>query len=71
NQCIVAVVGRNLMADSEVGGRIFESIRGIPISMFSLGTSGLNLSIVMADEHADRAVKAIHQALFEVPAAVS
>jgi aspartate kinase len=71
DQCIVAIVGRNLMADSVVGGRIFESLRGIPISMFSLGTSGLNLSIVMKDEDADRAVKAIHRALFEVPAAVS
>ena len=71
DQCIVAIVGRNLMADSVVGGRIFESLRGIPISMFSLGTSGLNLSIVMKDEDADRAVKAIHRVLFEVPAAVS
>jgi len=71
NQCIVAVVGRNLMADSEVASRIFDSIRGVPISMFSLGTSGLNLSIVLADEHADRAVKAIPRTLFEVPAVVS
>ena len=71
DQCIVAIVGRNLMADSAVGGRIFESLRGIPVSMFSLGTSGLNLSIVMKDDDADRAVKAIHRALFEVPAAVS
>src|SRR6266852_2397501 len=46
NQCIVAIVGRNLMNDSIVGARVFEAIRGVPISMFSLGTSGLNLSIV-------------------------
>jgi aspartate kinase len=65
NQSIVAVVGRNLMRDSEVGARIFESLRGIPMAMFSLGTSGLNLSIVLDDQHADRAVKAIHAALFE------
>jgi aspartate kinase len=71
NQCIVAIVGRNLMADSMVGGRVFDSLRGIPISMFSLGTSGLNLSIVMADEDADRAVKAIHRVLFELPVGVS
>jgi aspartate kinase len=66
-QCIVAIVGANLMKDATVGARIFESMRGIPMSMFSLGTSGLNLSIVVPDEHADEAVRAVHRALFEVP----
>ena len=65
NQTIVAVVGRNLMKDSGVGARIFESLRGVPLSMFSLGTSGLNLSIVLDENDADRAVKAIHRTLFE------
>jgi aspartate kinase len=70
NQCIVAVVGRKLMRDSAVVGRCFEAIRGIPVSMFSLGASGLNLSIVLDQSHADQAVRAIHRALFEagVPA---
>jgi aspartate kinase len=67
NQCIVAVVGRDLMRDATVGARIFASLHGVPMSMFSLGTSGLNLSIVMDDEDADRAVTAIHRALFEEP----
>jgi aspartate kinase len=65
NQCIIAVVGRNLMQHSEVGARIFEALTGVPVSMFSLGTSGLNLSIVVAETHADRAVTTIHRALFE------
>ena len=64
-QCIVAIVGRNLMRDSIVGARIFEAMRGIPMSMFSLGTSGLNLSIVVDEADADRSVRAIHAALFE------
>jgi len=70
NQCIVAIVGRNLMKDSGVGARVFESMRGIELSMFSLGTSGLNLSIVCGERDADQAVRAIHAALFEaaVPA---
>jgi aspartate kinase len=71
NQCIVAIVGRNLMNDSIVGARVFEAIRGVPISMFSLGTSGLNLSIVAEDADGDRAVKAIHAALFEATVAVA
>ncbi len=65
NQCIVAIVGRNLMRDSAVGARIFEALRGVRISMFSMGTSGLNLSIVVHPDDADRAVKAVHAALFE------
>ncbi|MBK5259375.1 MAG: lysine-sensitive aspartokinase 3 [Thermoanaerobaculia bacterium] len=65
NQSIIAVVGRNLMKNTEVGARVFESLQGIDIAMFSLGTSGLNLSIVVNDSDADRAVKSVHRALFE------
>ena len=70
-QCIIAVVGRHLMKDAEVGARVFHALRGIDMSMFSLGTSGLNLSIVVDDADADRAVRAVHQALFEVPVEVA
>ncbi|MEO8032789.1 MAG: lysine-sensitive aspartokinase 3 [Acidobacteriota bacterium] len=70
-QCIVAVVGRNLMKDSAVGAKIFASLQGVAISMFSLGTSGLNLSIVVEDSDAERAVRAIHKALFESPVGAS
>jgi aspartate kinase len=66
NQCIVAVVGQNLMSDSRVGARVLEALQGIPVKMVSLGRSGLNLSVVVDDANADRAVKAIHRALFEV-----
>jgi aspartate kinase len=69
-QCIVAIVGRQLMEDAQVGARVFSAMQGIPMSMFSLGTSGLNLSIVVDEKDADRAVKSIHHALFEAPVAV-
>lgn len=71
NQSIVAVVGRNLMRDSEVGAKIFSALRGVPMSMFALGTSGLNLSIVVDEKDADRAVRSIHEALFETPVRAS
>jgi aspartate kinase len=71
NQSIVAIVGRNVMRDSAAGARVFEALRGVPMSMFSLGTSGLNLSIVVANEDADRAVRAVHAALFETPVGVA
>jgi aspartate kinase len=70
DQCIIAIVGRNLMGDSTVGARVFEAMRGVPMTMFSLGTSGLNLSIVCDEKRADDAVRAVHAALFEAPVRV-
>jgi aspartate kinase len=70
DQCIIAIVGRNLMRDSLVGARVFEAMRGTPMTMFSLGTSGLNLSIVCDEGRADDAVRAVHAALFEAPVRV-
>ena len=67
NQCIVAVVGRDLMSDSRTGARVLEALRGMPVKMVSLGRSGLNLSLVVDDANADAAVKAIHASLFEQP----
>ncbi|MGZ7040406.1 MAG: ACT domain-containing protein [Thermoanaerobaculia bacterium] len=49
---------------------MFDALQGVPISMFSLGTSGLNLSILVDEKDADRAVKSIHRALFETPVGV-
>jgi aspartate kinase len=67
NQSIIAVVGRNLMGESMVGPAIFDALQGVPLTMFSLGRSGLNLSIVVEDRDADRAIRSIHHALFEAP----
>lgn len=64
--CIIAVVGQNLMSDARVGARVLEALQGMPVKMISLGRSGLNLSVVVDDAHADDAVRAIHHSLFEV-----
>jgi aspartate kinase len=70
DQSIIAVVGRNLMGESMVGPAIFDALAGVPLTMFSLGRSGLNLSIVVEDRDADRAIQSIHHALFEAPVGV-
>src|SRR5437762_1086152 len=70
NQCIVVVVGENLMFDARTGARVLEALHGIPVKMVSLGRSGLNLSIVVDDADADRAVQSIHSVLFETPVTV-
>jgi aspartate kinase len=64
-QCIIAVVGQNVMSDARVGARVLEALDGMPVKMISLGRSGLNLSLVVDDANADAAVKAVHHALFE------
>lgn len=65
NQCIVAVVGQNLMSDTQVGASVLSALRGMAVKMVSLGRSGLNLSVVVDDANADDAVRAIHHSLFE------
>lgn len=67
DQSILAIVGRNLLSDTRVGARVFEALHGIPMKMLSLGRSGLNLSVVVDDADSDRAVQAVHAALFEHP----
>ena len=69
-QCIIAIVGQNVMSDSRVGARILEALGEMPVKMISLGRSGLNLSLVVDDADADRAIQRIHRALFEAPVAV-
>lgn len=64
-QCIIAVVGQNVMSDARVGARVLDALGPMPVKMMSLGRSGLNLSIVVDDANADAAVKAVHRALFE------
>ena len=65
-QCIIAVVGQNVMSDARVGARVLEALgRNIPVKMISLGRSGLNLSIIVDDANADEAVRRVHHALFE------
>lgn len=70
NQCIVAVVGQNLMTDTRVGAEVLNALQGMAVKMVSLGRSGLNLSVVVDDANADDAVRAIHRALFEAQVAV-
>lgn len=69
-QCIIAVVGQNVMSDARVGARVLDALGGMPVKMMSLGRSGLNLSIVVDDANADAAVQAVHHALFEAPVRV-
>lgn len=65
HQAIIAIVGTAVMNDATVGATVLRALSGIPITMMSLGTSGLNLSVVVPDPQAERAVRSVHAALFE------
>ena len=69
---VICVVGRNFLHQQEVAGRIFGAMRQINILMISFGASDINLSFVVKEGDADRAVRLLHHELLESPiAAVS
>lgn len=70
-QAIIALVGRNLLGDSQAPSAIFRALDGTQLAMVSLGSSGLNLSIVVREADADHAMLSLHHALFEQPVAES
>lgn len=69
DQAIIAVVGRAITRECDVLERLFGSLRGLPFAMVSLGSSDLNLSIVLPAAAADDAVRRIHASLFELAGA--
>jgi aspartate kinase len=62
---IVCLVGKGLWRDSAVVARVFNTLEDVPLRMISLGSSDTNLSLVVAEEDADRAVRKLHAAFFD------
>ncbi|MCM2317654.1 MAG: aspartate kinase [Thermoanaerobaculia bacterium] len=65
DRAVIAIVGRDLTREPEVAAALFRSLAGIPVSMMTLGSSGLNLSVVVDAARADEALRSIHRTLFE------
>jgi aspartate kinase len=65
NLAIVSLVGRGQKHFVGLAGKMFSVLgnENINIEMISQGASEINISCVIEDEHADRALKAIHGAL--------
>lgn len=61
---IVTVVGRQFRDQSGIAGQVFDALRNINIVMISGGASDINLSFVVHNEDADRAVQQLHKAFF-------
>jgi len=62
-RALVCAVGEGLHSRSGLAGEIFGVVarEGIHVEMISLGASELNLTFVVADADADRALRALHR----------
>jgi aspartate kinase len=61
---IVSVVGRGFVSHPGLAGRIFQSLRQVNVVMISFGASDVNVSFVVAEADAERAVRMLHQEFF-------
>jgi aspartate kinase len=65
---IVSVIGRGFVRSAGLAGRIFSAIRDVNVVMISFGASDVNVSFVVAEADAERAVRTLHRELFEATA---
>jgi aspartate kinase len=62
---IVSVVGRGFTRRSGLAARIFSALSDVNVVMISFGASDVNVSFVVAEADAERAVKSLHRGFFE------
>lgn len=61
---ILCLVGQELWKDNRLVARVFDAIPELPVRMISLGSSEINLSMVLKAQDLDAAVAAVHKAFF-------
>jgi aspartate kinase len=61
---IVTIVGSQFRHQCGVAGQVFSALKDINIIMISGGASDINLSCVVSQKDADKAVKQLHQEFF-------
>jgi aspartate kinase len=61
---ILCLVGQELWRDNRLIARVFEAIPELPVRLISLGSSDINLSVVVKAKDLDPAVAAVHKAFF-------
>jgi aspartate kinase len=57
---IICLVGQNLWKDSVFLSKVFHSCSGVPVRMISLGSSDINLSLVVPQDKADHLIQKMH-----------
>lgn len=64
---LVSIVGQNLWEQPGFLAGAIDALQGVPLKMMCLGSSDINLSLVVADAAAETAVRALHRTFFEQP----
>jgi aspartate kinase len=62
---IVSVVGRGFLRRAGLAARVFQSLREVNVVMISFGASDVNVSLVVAEDEAEKAVRLLHREFFE------
>lgn len=61
----VSVVGAGMMSNSGIASLIFEALNDERINIQMISTSEIKISVILAQDQADRAVAAIHRKFFD------
>jgi aspartate kinase len=64
DKSIVCLVGQDLWKDTPFLARAFSALKGTPVRMISLGSSDINLSLVVHVEATEEVVQSLHQEFF-------
>jgi aspartate kinase len=65
DMAILCLVGRGFIRQAGLAGRVFQALREVNVVMISFGASDVNLSFVVAEEDAEKAVRLLHREFFE------
>ena len=65
NNGIICLVGKNIWKDSLLISKIFATLSPASVKMISLGSSDINLSMVVNQEEIDDTIRKLHKAFFE------
>lgn len=66
NQTIVSIVGNEITETENVMKKIFETILPVPVRMVSYGGSRHNISLLIAREDKEQALKLLNKGLFDM-----
>lgn len=61
---IICLVGQDFWKDSSYIARVFTALEGLPVRMVSLGSSDINLSLVVPEKEMEEAIKRLHAEFF-------
>ncbi len=67
DKAIVCIVGKNVKAQRGLGAKIFTALRDadVNVEMISQGANKINISLLIDDSDIDKAIPALHGALFK------